>query len=80
MKIGKIEKGVPLNRPTISTTLPFSEMEVGDSFTVEASNGANISSFRSGVSGRASTAGAKLGKKFTVRFDGKKTMRIWRIR
>lgn len=70
----QIEKGVPIPKPSHSRTgarYPWSEMEVGDSFFVEA----NLLPMRS----NACQTGNALGRKFIVKQVGS-GVRVWRIR
>lgn len=69
----EIEKGIempdrPLGKPP---KYPWREMEVGDSFFVPNMNTADFG-------GGASTAGKRLGKKFSCRREGN-GVRVWRV-
>lgn len=65
----KIEKGIEMPQ-----RYPFAEMEVGDSFAVP--DGVN----RTNISTSAYFHGEKYGKKFSVRKDATKRLRVWRIK
>lgn len=68
----KIEKGIPCpKRYQPQLHLPFADMQVGDSFSLETDQYTR-------VTGGASYYSARHNKKFSIRRDGSK-YRCWRV-
>ena len=80
MKIGKIEKHVPMPEVHSKIKFPWAEMEVGDSVLVRIGSGEEIDTLKRQVKGSARYYGVKTGKKFRSLIsredDG---VRVWRI-
>lgn len=76
MKIGRIEKDVPIPEDG-RVKYPFAELEVGDSFAVHFSNGE-----KARVQGNLYTAKwraqKRLNRKFVARIVGENKVRVWR--
>jgi hypothetical protein len=68
-KMMKIEKGIEMPK-----RYPYDDMEVGDSFVVPDEV------TRTSISASAYIYGKRYGKKFSVRKDATKVLRVWRIK
>ena len=70
----KVESGIPIPT-TRKTKYPWLQMEIGDSFTVNASYNNNAGKIRSAAAG----AGRRYKRRFTIRtIDDGQTIRVWR--
>ena len=80
MKIGKIEKHVPMPEVHSKIKFPWPEMAVGDSVLVRRGDGEEIDTLKRQVKGSARYYGVKTGRKFRSLIsredDG---VRVWRV-
>jgi len=81
MKIGQIEKDIPLpsGRNAQLILYPFAEMEIGDSFLVDIEN-EKISTVRNRLTSRANHLKKRDGKIFSTRkMNNETSIRVYRI-
>jgi len=77
MKIGKIEKNVPINRPTVNP-YPFEDMLPGNSFVVSTENGVQMQgAYASQIVTYANKKYRDM--RFASRRVNESSYRIWRI-
>ena len=80
MKIGKIERNVPIPQVRSKFDFPWPEMEVGDSILVKAGNSESVDKLKGKIKGSARYFGEKTGRKFRSLIDREeKGVRDWRI-
>lgn len=80
MKIGKIERGVPIPPVRSKFNFPWAEMEVGDSILIEAGKSETVDALKGRIKGSARYFGEKTGRKFRSLIDREeKGVRVWRI-
>ena len=80
MKIGKIEKKVPIPVVHSKTKYPWDQMEVGDSVFIEAEKGQSLFELKRKVGPSARYYGDVTGKKFkTLMIREENGVRVWRI-
>ncbi|SPD75154.1 hypothetical protein PITCH_A450002 [uncultured Desulfobacterium sp.] len=80
MKIGKIEKRVPIPEVHSKVSFPWPAMEVGDSILVKAVQGEEVDSLKRKVKGSARYYGLKTGKRFRSLISREEEgVRVWRI-
>ena len=78
MKIGKIEKKVPIPEVHSKNNYPWPEMEVGDSVFVEVEEGQSLFDLKRKVGPSARYYGEKTGKKFnTLLMREENGVRVW---
>jgi hypothetical protein len=73
-----IEKGIPMPARIGKTVYPFADMQVGDSFSIPASEDAKKRSTQVARAGWAH--GKKDGKKFSIRQTPEGGLRVWRVK
>ena len=80
MNIGKIEKGIPLQRVEM-TCYPFADMQVNDSFTI-SSDDSRTPMPQWKASSLVSYANKRFEhrRRFASRRVGKSSYRIWRVK
>jgi len=80
MKIGKIEKSVPIPEVHSKIKFPWPEMEVGDSVLVMAGTGEAVDTLKRKVKGSARYYGVKAGKRFRSLVSREEEgVRVWRV-
>ena len=79
MKIGNIEKKVPIPQVRSKFNFPWPEMEVGDSLLVKAGKLETVDTLKGKIKGSARYYGEKTGRKFRSLIDREeKGVRVWR--
>lgn len=79
MKIGKIERNVPIPQVRSKFNFPWPEMEVGDSILVKAGSSESVDRLKGKIKGSARYFGEKTGRKFRSLIDREeKGVRVWR--
>ncbi len=80
MKIGNIEKKVPIPEVHSRIRYPWPEMSVGDSVLLKADEGENLNQMKRKIGPSARYYGVKTGKQYKalVDHDGK-GVRVWRV-
>ena len=80
MKIGKIEKNVPVPEVHSKISFPWPEMEVGDSVLVRAGNGEAVEELKRKVKGSARYYGVRTNKRFRSLLSREENgVRVWRV-
>ena len=80
MKIGKIERHVPIPEVHSKIKFPWSEMEVGDSVLVRLGSGEAIDTLKRQVKGSARYYGVKTGRRFRSLISREEDgVRVWRV-
>ena len=78
MKVGPIEKNIPVWRHGLK--YPIGEMEIGDSFFVEAENGETIRDVQKRIVPTILKHAQRLGIKTTIRtMKDQNGLRVWRV-
>jgi hypothetical protein len=81
MKIGKIEKEVPIPEVHSKSKYPWPEMNVGDSVLIEAEKGEKLHSLKRKIGPAARYYGEKVGKGFKTLIDHVNNgVRVWRVK
>ncbi len=80
MKVGKIEKNVPVPEVHSQISFPWPEMEVGDSVLVRVGKGEPIDELKRKVKGSSRYYGIRTGKKFRSLINREEHgIRVWRV-
>ncbi len=80
MKIGTIEKDVPIPAVHSKINFPWDDMEVGDSVLIKAGKGEAVDDLRRKVKGSARYYGSKTGKRFRSLVSREEnSVRVWRL-
>lgn len=81
MKIGKIEKDIPIPEVNSKTNFPWPKMDVGDSVLVCTGKSEKVGNLKRKVKGSARYYGNKTGKKFRSLISREEAgIRVWRVR
>lgn len=73
-----VESGIPVPSVKRGLSLPFEEMDVGDSFALSVPEGAKAGAFAAKLRGRAAIYAKRHGGKYIVRIIGDDGVRCWR--
>jgi len=80
VKIGKIEKNVPVPEVHSKITFPWSKMNVGDSVLVSVGKGEDVNALKCKVKGSARYYGVRTNKKFrSLLSRAENGVRVWRV-
>jgi hypothetical protein len=80
MKIGKIDKKIPIPEVHSKASFPWPTMEVGDSVLVKTVKGEEVDNLKRKVKGSARYYGIKTGKRFRSLISREEEgVRVWRV-
>ncbi len=80
MKIGKIERNIPLPEVHSRNKYPWPQMEIGDSVLLKADEGENLYHLKRKIGPSARYYGEKTNKQFKALLDHEENgVRVWRL-